>query len=368
MRHISSALALLAPLLLLSTPALAKKKSSVPTAEKTSASEWAPPISDNGYQVRAGFDTDPSDKIGRFFTPGQPVTNDTQAMELACSKYITPKIVDAGGVVYDEYFSSSSEASAKIGIPAALRASGAAGQQTLVRVRYELLHKMTWEINDAQAFEKCCLAAPNQCTDRYVGEFLEGTGKVFYAMGTTAELKTQGITTAALAEFEMKDGRYWRSSLEFPRPVYFAFSVSPNTHLGGASSAGLKSGRCEEVEWDDIPPQSSQGYYFIGVSKIFDNEQSARTDAHRNARELIVQWAAEQVTSKSSSTTRHSGAAGSVSSATTGADQVDTSASGLVERAQDQAYCTSAITNLGEGPRYQVRVAAFLPVTQPGPQ
>ncbi len=290
-------------------------------------------------------------------------------MELTCSSFITHKVVGAGGTKRDEYFAASTSAAGNLGIPEVFQLGTGGDSTTLVRVQYTETEKMQYEIADAAGYEACCLAAPGQCTDHFVGEFLSGTGRIFYSVGTGAELEAQGLTTDMLGDLDVKDGRYWRSSIEFTNPVYFAFQVADNAHVGGASSAGLASGRCDapEVTWDDMPPQSSQGQFFVGVSKVFDAESSARDDALLHAKQQAIRWYQESVVTSSTSTTTAHGSAGKLQTGVDGTTSTSALAEGVVRNLQAQAWCDQSVQRPTGGTDYVYKVAAFLPAGAAGP-
>ncbi len=333
------------------------------TARGTMAGEFLAAPSARGVYVRASFDTDPSLYVGRFIKDGDTDINESRAMELTCSQHITTRVVSAGGVIRDEYFMASTSVAASLGIPPVAYASAGAERGIVVRVRYTENRKMMYDIADAAAFEACCRAAPDQCTDTFIGEFIGGTGKVFYADGTRAELEGGFVGSSGMADLEVKDGRYWRASLEFPNDVYFAFRTTDNIHVGGAGGAGLASGRCDapDVTWDDVPPASSQGKYFVGVSKLFPDEQTARDDALRDARSQAVRHVQETVDYSGGSTTTFGGSGGTMSASTSGGSTTETSASGVAEQVKDLAWCNLDVDRPTGGTDHQVKVVVFVP-------
>ncbi len=366
-----SSLLIAAALLLVAAPAAAKKKKKggAHSAAQTSAAQWLQPQARKGFYIRASFDTDPSSYVGRFIKNDEQDISEASAMELSCSSFITHKVVDAGGTTRDEYFAASTSAAGNLGIPEVFQVGTGGDSTTLVRVQYTETHKMQYEIADAAGYEACCLAAPGQCTDHFVGEFLSGRGRIFYSVGTGAELEAQGVTTDMLGDLDMKDGRYWRSSIEFTNPVYFAFQVADNAHVGGASNAGLASGRCDDpsVTWDDVPPQSSQGQYFVGVSKVLDSEAVARDDALLNAKQQAARWFEEAVVSSSTSTTTAHGSAGNMSTGVENSSTISAQAEGVVRQLQAQAWCDQSVQRPTGGTDYVYKVAAFLPASAAGP-
>ncbi len=360
-----SSLILAAALLVLAAPADAKrkKKNNSGSAAQTSVADWLQPQARKGFYIRASFDTDPSSYVGRFIKPGTDDISEAAAQELTCSEHITHKVVDAGGTKRDEYFAASTSAAGNLGIPPVFQMGAGADSVTLVRVQYTESQKMQFEIADAAGYEACCLAAPNQCFDQFVGEFLSGTGRIFYSVGTAAELEAQGVTTDVLGDLDMKDGRYWKSSIEFTNPVYFAFQVADNVHMGGAVPTGLTSGRCSDagVAWDDVPPQSSQGQYFVGVSKVFDNESTARDDAMTHAKQQALRWYQEAISTSTSSSMTASGSGANLGTQVDTTSSVEAEASGVVRQLQAQAWCDQNVQRPTGGHDYLYKVVTFLP-------
>ena len=350
-----------AALLLVAAPADAKRDKKKRGADKTSVAEWLQPQAKKGFYIRASFDTDPSSYVGRFIKDGEADISESSAMELTCSQHITHKVVDAGGTSRDEYFAASTSAAGNLGTPPVFQMSAGAESVTLVRVQYTEVEKMQYEIADAAGYEACCLQAPDQCTGQFVGEFLSGTGRIFYSVGTGAELQAQGVGTEFLADLDIKDGRYWKSSIEFSNPVYFAFQVADNQ--GGPGTTGLASGHCADaaVTWDDVPPRSSQGQYFVGVSKVLDNEASARDDALTNAKQQAMRWFEESVATNTTSSTTAQGSGGQLGTEVDQTSTIKASADGVVRQLQAQAYCDSNVQLPTGGYDYVYKVVTFLP-------
>lgn len=330
----------------------------VPTANGTMADEFL--TANRGLYIRASFDTDPSIYVGRFIKKGETDTSEASAMELSCSQYVTSRVVSAGGVTRDEYFFAASSAAASLGIPPALQVGAGGERGAMVRVRYTENLKMQFDISDAAGFEACCRKAPDQCTDRFVGEFIGGTGKVYYAVGSTSEFKGGAAGSTGVAELEAKDGRMWRASLEFPNDVYFAFRVADNVHVGGTDFA---SGRCDDpgLTWDTKPPESSQGRYFVGTSQLLPNEQAARDDALRDARVQATRAVSEGLTYEGGSKTEWSGTGSAMGSRSSGGSAVENSAGGTVSDSKDVAWCTENVERPTGGSDTRARVLLFVP-------
>ena len=199
--------------------------------------------------LRNSFDTDPSSYLGRFLPAGVTDLDEGNGMTLACSKHITTRRVEGGGVRYSELFQVSSAVSARFGVPVVAQARGGAAASRTARVQYELTGKLIAEITDPDAFAACCKAQPDQCSDRMVGEFIEGRGSIFFENTSEAGLSAEGRDPGTLTSGGIDASRSsaWTQAAEFDQPVFFAFKVTPTPYTQQAVS------HCPE--WVDRPPQ-----------------------------------------------------------------------------------------------------------------
>lgn len=305
--------------------------------------------------LRNAFDADPSIYVGRFVPAGMPVVDESQAMQLTCSKYVTYRKIDGGGVVYDEYFNASSEAAARVGVPMVASVGVDASRGNSVRVKYELTEKMVAEVSDVAAFESCCKTAPDQCTDRFIGEFIAGKGSVYYAYSHSVGGKGDGVSPQGVsAGVDIKNGVEWHRSIEFPNPVYFAFKTSNNQW----KPDGAVAGGCGE--WVDSPPKSSQGRYFVGISMPMPTEAEARNTALRSGREQVVRYVAEGIETGSVQYVVTSGSTAALSSQLQDESLLQSAASGVARLVKDEAWCVQPTATPG-GDVYVAKVLMFLP-------
>ncbi|MBN2798553.1 MAG: hypothetical protein JXX28_05340 [Deltaproteobacteria bacterium] len=308
--------------------------------------------------LRTGFDTDPSGYLGRFVSPGTASLDETAAMPLSCSQFISYKKVDGGGVRYDQYYNASSEAAANVGVPVLAGMGGAVGAQAsasqVVRIAYELTGKMVADIADPAAFEACCKQAADQCTDLYLGEFIEGRGAIYYASSQDASAHAGGTYQGVGAETNVKDGVAWHQSIEFPNPVYFAFKTTKNNYTG----EGVAEGGCGP--WTDAPPRSSQGQYFVGISNPSSTERVARDDAMGNARLQAVKFLGEQITAGSFEETLTTGDVSRLSTALDNDEVVQRASAGIARMVKDESWCIEPEAT-PEGKIYVAKTLVLLP-------
>ena len=147
--------------------------------------------SSNVY-LRNSFDTDPSIYLGRFIPRNSTDLDEGSAMPLACTQHVTHRFIEGGGVKITETMSVSTEVAARIGVPVVASAQGSGSRTGEVKVEYTLTGKMVAEVADPVAFNECCKAQPDQCTDRFVGEFLQGTGTVYREEARSVDVAGKG--------------------------------------------------------------------------------------------------------------------------------------------------------------------------------
>ncbi|MAA80598.1 MAG: hypothetical protein CL916_15185 [Deltaproteobacteria bacterium] len=118
---------------------------------------------------------------------------------------------------------------------------------------------------------------PDQCTRRYIGEFLQGKGVVFteYTQGVNAGGNAVDPGSGVDGEVSFSHGKNWKRGIEFPNPVYFAFKINQTPY------GELK--QC--ADWMSRVPQSDKGQYFVGISSFHEDESKARKDAQKKASE-----------------------------------------------------------------------------------
>lgn len=250
------------------------------------AGQGANVVASSSVYLRNTFDTDPSIYVGRFIPAGVTELDESNAMVLACSKHITSRFIDGGGVDYSEDLKVSTQVALKVGLPTVASASGSYDAAQTARAKYKLTGKIVAEIADPEAFAACCKGQPDQCSDRFIGEFIQGTGALLHETARSTEVKADGtVAQAAGVNAEAGVGRSaeWQRIAEFPDPVYFAFKVNPTPYTQAAVNT------CPS--WVDNPPAAAGGVYVVGRSDNARSEQSARSGAMNNATMMAMRAA-----------------------------------------------------------------------------
>jgi hypothetical protein len=277
-------------------------------------------VSSSSIWLRNTYDTDPSIYVGRFIAPGVTDLDESNTMVLACSKHITAKFIDGGGVDYTEDMHVSTQLALRLGMPVV--ASGSAGFEAnrTAKAQYKLTGKLVAEIADPDAFAACCKAQPDQCTDRFIGEFIQGTGTLQHSAERNFDVEGQGTnpSNGLSGEGGVSRSAEWQRAAEFPNPVYFAFKINPTPYTQGAVNT------CPS--WVDNPPVAEGGIYVVGSTDNQRNESGARDAALR--------------------------AAGTMASKSVGIDSVPVVA---------ESWCVTTKKKRERGPvKYSARVLAFV--------
>lgn len=227
--------------------------------------------------LRNSFDTDPSIYLGRFVPRNASDLDEGSAMPLACTQYVTHRFIEGGGVKITESMSVSTEVAARIGVPVVASAQGQGSRTGEVKVEYVLTGKMVADVTDPAAFNECCKAQPDQCTDRFIGEFLQGTGTVYREEARSVDVAGQGTDpqSGTSGQAAVSHDKKWAQAIEFPNPVYFAFKVTQTPNNRATSSCGA---------WVDNPPAEPGYVFFVGMSRDKKNERAARDGATRTAK------------------------------------------------------------------------------------
>ena len=259
-----------------------------------------------GVYLRASFDGDPSRFMGRFISNNvKPVDIDeNQGVKTSCSKFVKWTEIPASGE-YDEYYRTSTSVKGNLGVKAAPSAAekvmSVAGQKapsgdlsvgnesgTSIRVKYTITKKMVSEIEDIDGFKACCEKDADNCSQQFLGEFLQGTGELFVKQGRQTDVGASGSAATAKGGVTVKDGWSWRRSTKFDN-AYFAFRV-------------MKAQLTDTCAWADKPPKSDKGQYFVGISAPVKTEDMAQDKAMDHARAQVVRWLGTSVASASVST------------------------------------------------------------------
>ena len=304
--------------------------------------------------LRNAFDTDPSRYLGRFVPDGMTALDESSSIKTQCSTFISWTKVGGGGVIHDELYQVSDSAAASFGFPPFISVGGSGESSKMVRVKYTATGKMVSDIEDPAAFEACCKQAPDQCTERYIGEFTEGSaGQIYYAVGTQADFGASGMGQGMAGEVEVKHGMAWQRGIEFPNPVYFGFKTS----LTGFKVDGAPSG-CGD--WVNSPPKTTQGKYFVGVSEFLDSERLSRDVAMTDARTQTVKWVGESITTGSTEVRGYAGDVGNLGTQLDNEQFLETAATGVAALVKDENWCLEESAT-PRGVLVKAKVLAFLP-------
>jgi hypothetical protein len=300
--------------------------------------------------LRAAFDNDPTVYVGRMVPPDVDPAglDETTAKQTRCGQFVTTKLVDTDQEM-DEYVYTSTQASASLGYRAIASVSAGTSSGGVLRVHYKLAKKLQSQVSDMGKFAQCC-AATRSCTAQMVGTFLMGSGDVYEETSTQDQVGLSGTTPQGVtAGIDYKDGAGWKRVNSF-HDTYFAFLVEPVDNA-------IPVPDDQTCGWCDSLPSSMDGSYFCGVSPNSVEEVSARDMAMQNAREQVIKFLGEYLSTQSSST----------SSVLKGylddSHVVSAATSGIASQVKDVKWCAPERTDAPNGRLYKSKVLAFLPET-----
>ena len=304
------------------------------------------PTPTSNFYIRTAFDKDPSIFLGRFVAEDALVIDESAARKTECSKYISYTIVDAGNVDYDEVMNASSTVALGLKIPGTqLSSNVGAGGGMGIRASYTMTSKMIADITDPVAFDACCRKTDGNCSTRFIGEFIAGTGKLWSAHSEYAGLKKLGkLQKANPFELEASGDFNWSKSRSFNNPVYFAFKITdvPRTD-------------CKAMI--DNPPESTDGIYFGGVSLQRPDEVSAKKFAMLNAQQQIVRYIATSLVEESEISIKYNGGSQALID---DEEFIRTQSEGVASFVKADMFCPLEEVVTPDGPVYVSRVLAYI--------
>jgi len=296
--------------------------------------------------IRASFDDDPSSMIGLFFKEGaDPSTLDENAgFKLRCSSFVRTKIVNNNQSVELTY-NASQNVMASLGVKPFGKASYDDTMQAGLLVKYKLTRKMVAEVEDIDGFARCCDAAPGECSELMVGEYLFGTGEMSQFAGSEKDVKANADYKVASADFSFNRAKGWKRVTSFEN-VYFAF----RTRAGRP-----KDKTCDTDGWTRQVPSSLDGKFFVGVSSRSGSEAKARELAMLDARRQVVKFLGQAISET------YKGRSTVIEDIVEDETLVAAGAAAVAERVKDRCWAAPVLTRTSEGPLTEVSVLAYFP-------
>ena len=309
------------------------------TAEARKKEPFPNPMPQGNFYLRDFPDSDPVDYLGGFIFEDTQFPDESLAFKTECSEYIDVHFVDGGNWEASSVMNASATLATGLSIPGMKSDGGNVGYEGGygVRVSYTVTRKMKAVISNPQEFTACCQRAPNNCSEQYISEFIQGSGSLWRAHSHFTGMRGFNKLKKSLPVDVEVAGEYnWVSSRHFTTPVYFAYKVSPVPLPPNAD-------RCKEMI--DAPPKSDDGIYFAGVSTKQDNEVLARTDAEYNAKKNISRYIATEM---------------KVTQSTSEEEFYTASSEIISKKAKLERFCPIEATDLGGYNKYVARVLYFV--------
>ena len=299
------------------------------------------PQTQSNFHLRKIYDQDPSDFIGRFVDDEATGVDDSAARTTECSKYITFRVVGAGGVEYDEVYNASSSVMGGLQIPAGFEIKVGASTTLGVRAKYVATNKMVADIRDPVNFDACCRKKKSNCTKRFISEFVEGQGDMWVAIDTYKGIKALDKLKAIIPANIEAAGQYaWAQSRKFPNPVYFAMSVT-------------EVPRYDCWELMDNLPESEDGVYFSGRGKPMKSEVDARKNALYEGNIGVLQYIGRNFGDSNKMSRK-------VDRILENDSFIRRAVTGIARKVKSDMYCPIRKENTSTGPMYESGVLLFV--------
>lgn len=313
--------------------------------------------------LRATPDSDASSLIGMWL-PDEIADEDldeSSAQRTRCSDFIKLRKIPGGGDV-EEVVTASTGASAQLGVKSIAHLSADRTTGDALRIKYNGIEKLVAQV-DTKGLDDCCRINPNQCTRRYISTVVMGDGQVYAAtetndnFGADGQGSMQGVPVDGSVMY--KDGYKWERKVTFQHQ-YFAFQVQRNGFTGEANT-GTGQTRSNSCEWANHVPESLDGEYFVGTSPQAPSEDVARDYAMRSAREQVVKYLGEWITSGENSIRTTSGDTAALTSSLDDKKVMESMAQGVARMVKDREWCPAQQIETPKGNMQVVKVLAFFP-------
>jgi hypothetical protein len=317
--------------------------------------------------VRATFDSDATSLVGTFL-PDETDDNDldeSQAARTRCSEFVKVRKVPATGEVED-VMTASSGASAKLGVKSIAHLSADHQASNALRVAYASVEKLEAEV-DTKGLSDCCQAAPDQCSKRFISSVIMGDGRIFAATDVSNDVgaDANGALHGAPVDAEVmyKDGLKWERKVSF-KHQYFAFTVQ-RSMLGVSAETQAKNDAADaSCAWANKVPKSLDGQYFVGISDPSPTEKIAHDFALRNAREQVIKYLGEFLSSSETSKQTVGGNSAALSAALDDQTTVTAISEGVARMVKDEKWCPAENIDTPKGQMKVVKVLALFPNEQ----
>jgi hypothetical protein len=184
-----------------------------------------------------------------------------------------------------------------------------------------------------------------------------GTGQIYQQAGNDTQAGGSGAVHGVTGDVEVKDSVTWKRVSGF-KDMFFAFQAGAGMGQLAASASGGSGGSDDSCGWCDSIPSSLDGKFFCGISPDAPSESMSRDYAMRNAREQVIKYMGEYLTSRSKTS------ASLLKGYTDDQQLIAAGAEGLASRVKDQKWCKAQTSSTPDGLRFRTRVLAFLPNDQ----
>lgn len=309
----------------------------------------------SGLYLRNSFDDDPTEYMGGFLMDAKAMPDETAATKLKCSTYVSYKEGNAGGATKKAYFDVSQSAALTLGFPPYVGGKVSGDRNATVLVQYKETKKWQARIADPGGFANCCATYPDQCREKYIGDFVGGTGGIYIESSKDFQAGV-GVNNMDLAlRLKVEDGREFALATVFPNEVAFAFKLK-DAPLPNA--AAMHDPVCD-TDWANQSPPQERGHWETAVSAVLGDEAGARESARDTAAVQMAKWLSTRVKTSAGGARANTDSGSTIASGS----QWSTMASGVIDRMD--SVCTKVEkASMDNVVQYKVTGLFLLPAAQ----
>ncbi len=213
-----------------------------------------------------------------------------------------------------------------IGLPM-VEIGGSWGRKSIAGMEYHITRKMVIDTSSLAALEACCVRQPERCTNHYISEAWEGTGRIHRMVSSKAGLKPIVRQLEGTGSLDFSTGSGFSMSSEWAQPQFFAYKTSAFQIPACDSYIGA------------LPDEAGQ-MLFKGVYNRNESERDARRDARDDARRQIVEYLGQEYSIVG--------------------DEALSRAEAVISGAREAVTCLDPNIESASGPRYLARTAMYV--------
>jgi hypothetical protein len=279
------------------------------------AGELSPPLGSFvvPYAPPGGGEPDPR-KVGTY-----------ESAPSSCSEALRFREV-SGAESRQELWATETGIGFSVGLPM-VEIGGSWGRKSVAGMEYHITRKMVIDTSSLRDLEECCLRTPERCTNHYISEAWQGTGRIHRMVTSKAGLKPVVRQLEGTGSLDFSTGSGFTMASEWSQPQYFAYKTT-----------AFQLPSCQS--YMNSLPEEDGLVLFSGVSERTESEQEARRQARDDARRQVVEYLGQEYSIMG--------------------DQAISRAEAVISGVKDSLTCLDPVIESTAGPRYLARVRMYV--------